>query len=107
MYVAYHVNHPLFTPPSHMQFLIGVTIFFLCECGNLSIHLALRNLRPPGTTLRKIPKPDANPFTGLFNLVSCPNYTYEIGSWLGFTIMTQCLPGKIFSNKKIIINVFY
>ncbi|XP_043480016.1 very-long-chain enoyl-CoA reductase [Leptopilina heterotoma] len=97
MYVAYHVNHPLFTPPSHMQFLIGATIFFLCECGNLSIHLALRNLRPPGTTVRKIPVPNGNPFTALFNLVSCPNYTYEVGSWLGFTIMTQCLPAALFA----------
>lgn len=95
MYVAYHVNHPLYTPPSSTRFLIGITMFFLCEIGNLSIHLALRNLRPPGTTVRKIPVATGNPFTILFNFVSCPNYTYEIGSWIGFTIMTQCLPGKI------------
>lgn len=94
MYVAYHVNHPLYTAPSQTQILVGAVIFFLCELGNLSIHLALRNLRPPGTTVRKIPVPSGNPFTALFNFVSCPNYTYEIGSWLGFTIMTQCLPGK-------------
>lgn len=94
MYVAYHVNHPLYTPPSNTKFLIGVVTFFLCEFGNLSIHLALRNLRPPGTTIRKIPVATGNPFTILFNFVSCPNYTYEVGSWIGFTIMTQCIPGK-------------
>ena len=33
--------------------------------------------------------PDSNPMTGLFNLCSCPNYTYEIGAWISFTIMTQ------------------
>ena len=33
--------------------------------------------------------PDSNPLTGLFNLCSCPNYTYEIGAWISFTIMTQ------------------
>lgn len=98
MYVAYHVNHPLFTSPNKLQFLVGTTTFALCELGNLSIHLALRNLRPPGSTIRKIPVPTKNPFTALFNFVSCPNYTYEIGSWIGFTIMTSCLPG---------INVFY
>ena len=94
LYVAYHINHPSFTPPSETKFLIGAITFVTCEMGNLSIHLALRNLRPPGTTIRKIPKPTGNPFTLLFNHVSCPNYTYEIGSWIGFTIMTQCIPGK-------------
>lgn len=38
----------------------------LCELGNLSIHINLRNLRPPGTKVRKIPQPDANPLTKLF-----------------------------------------
>lgn len=94
-----------------------------CQVGNFSIHIALRNLRPPGThsywickhyntsinstyTLfslsatkqqpttnwislslrlspsgsktRKIPYPTKNPFTWIFLLVSCPNYTYEV-----------------------------
>jgi len=26
--------------------------------------------------------------------VSCPNYTYEMGSWIFFTIMTQSVPCK-------------
>lgn len=97
MYVAYHVNHPLFTAPSKLQFYIGATMFALCELGNLSIHLALRNLRPPGTSVRKIPMPTKNPFTALFNWVSCPNYTYEVYSWIGFTIMTSCLPAGLFT----------
>ena len=103
MYVGYHVNHPLYTSPSSTQVFIGAVIFLICEIGNLSIHLALKNLRPPGTTVRKIPRPTGNPFTALFNLVSCPNYTYEIGSWIGFTIMTKCLPGNIHN----IFIVFY
>ncbi len=32
-----------------------------------------------GTKERKVPYPTGNPFTVLFNLVSCPNYTYEVG----------------------------
>lgn len=67
----------------------------LCELGNLSIHLLLKNLRPPGTKVRRVPMPDGNPFSQLFNFVSCPNYTYEFGSWLFFTIMTKCAPGKL------------
>ncbi|XP_059471807.1 probable very-long-chain enoyl-CoA reductase art-1 [Neocloeon triangulifer] len=96
-YVSYHVNHPLFTAPSDTQMYISLGAFALCELGNLSIHVALRNLRPPGTTVRKIPMPTSNPLTGLFNLVSCPNYTYEFGSWAAFTAMTQCLPAGIFA----------
>lgn len=65
--------------------------------GNFSAHVTLRNLRPPGTKVRRIPVPDANPLSKLFNLVSCPNYTYEVGAWLSFSIMTQCLPALIFT----------
>uniref|UniRef100_A0A1B6D543 very-long-chain enoyl-CoA reductase n=1 Tax=Clastoptera arizonana TaxID=38151 RepID=A0A1B6D543_9HEMI len=96
-YVAYHVNHPLFTAPSNAQVYFGFIAFILSELGNLSIHLALRNLRPPGTNVRKIPVATGNPFTKLFNFVSCPNYTYEFYSWLSFTVMTQCLPAGLFA----------
>lgn len=96
-YVAYHVNHPLFTAPSDLQVYSSLAVFVLCELGNFSIHVALRNLRPPGTKERKIPYPDSNPLTMLFNAVSCPNYTYEFGTWLAFTTMTQCLPAGMFA----------
>lgn len=97
LYVAYHVNHPLYTPPCHATFLFGLAGFTLCELGNLSVHVALRNLRPPGTKIRRIPVPDSNPLTLLFNFVSCPNYTYEFGAWAFFTIMTKCLPAGLFA----------
>lgn len=77
-------------------------VFQISELGNLSIHLLLRDLRPPGTTVRKIPVPNSNILTKLFNYVSCPNYTYEFGAWLGFTIMTSCLPGILSQNGTII-----
>ncbi|XP_054278523.1 probable very-long-chain enoyl-CoA reductase art-1 [Macrosteles quadrilineatus] len=96
-YVAYHVNHPLYTAPGDLQIYAALAGFVISELGNFSIHVALRNLRPPGTTLRKIPVPTANPLTALFNFVSCPNYTYEFLSWLSFTIMTQCLPAGLFT----------
>lgn len=95
-YVAYHVNHPLFTAPCHLQMYGALACFTICELGNLSIHWALRQLRPPGSKVRRIPHPTSNPFTGLFSLVSCPNYTYEVGCWLSFAVMTQCLPAGLF-----------
>jgi len=96
-YVSYHVNHPLFTAPSDTQAYLGLGAFLLCELGNLSIHLLFKNLRPAGSKVRKIPYPNSNPLTCLFNFVSCPNYTYEIGAWVAFTIMTQCVPAGLFT----------
>ncbi|XP_077643890.1 very-long-chain enoyl-CoA reductase isoform X5 [Lonchura striata] len=98
-WMAYYINHPLYTPPAYgdEQVKLALAVFLFCQLGNFSIHVALRNLRPAGSKARKIPYPTRNPFTWLFLLVSCPNYTYEVGSWIGFTIMTQCLPVALFS----------
>ncbi|XP_025057668.1 very-long-chain enoyl-CoA reductase-like isoform X2 [Alligator sinensis] len=78
-WLAYYINHPLYTPPSYgqKQINIAVIMFLLCEAGNFSIHVALSDLRRDGSKIRKIPYPTKNPFTWLFFFVSCPNYTYE------------------------------
>jgi len=95
-FMAYFINHPLYTAPCVQQTKFALIAFLICEFGNFSIHILLKNLRPPGTRDRKIPMPDANPMSLLYNFVSCPNYTYEVGAWLSFGIMTQCLPVMIF-----------
>jgi len=46
-----------------------------------------------GTKERRVPHATSNPFTVLFHFVSCPNYTYEFGSWISFSILSQSLPG--------------
>jgi len=98
-FIAYFMNHPLYTPPTFgkVQVIIGCIGFVVSEFGNYSIHAALRDLRPVGTKERKIPMPNANPFTNMFNLVSCPNYTYEALAWFFFSVMTQCAPALIFT----------
>lgn len=97
-YVGYYINHPLYTPAAlkETQIYAGLLGFIFSELGNFSIHIALRNLRPPGTKERRIPMPTSNPFTWLFNFVSCPNYTYEITAWISFVVMTQALPALLF-----------
>merc|ERR1711973_995036 len=69
-YVAYHINHPLYTAPCLTQTYVALAVWTLCELGNFSIHWALRNLRPAGTRERKIPRPTMDPLTLLFNRVS-------------------------------------
>uniref|UniRef100_A0A8C9EN81 Trans-2,3-enoyl-CoA reductase-like n=1 Tax=Pavo cristatus TaxID=9049 RepID=A0A8C9EN81_PAVCR len=52
------------------------------------------------------PSPTYNPFTWLFLLVSCPNYTYEVGSWISFTVMTQTLPGRFETGQRQLQNYY-
>ncbi|XP_048352209.1 very-long-chain enoyl-CoA reductase-like isoform X4 [Sphaerodactylus townsendi] len=100
-WLAYYINHPLYTPPSYGQKQVNFALIMCltCEAGNFSIHIALSNLRKDskGSKTCKIPYPTKNPFTWLFYFVSCPNYTYELGTWIGFTIMTQCVPVGLFT----------
>uniref|UniRef100_A0A3Q1EC35 Very-long-chain enoyl-CoA reductase-like n=1 Tax=Acanthochromis polyacanthus TaxID=80966 RepID=A0A3Q1EC35_9TELE len=91
-WLAYYINHPLYTPPyGELQVNYALALFVMCELGNFSIHLTLNNLRGDSKG-RRFPVPTKNPFTWLFFFVSCPNYTYEVGAWVSFSIMTQCLP---------------
>ncbi|CAH8583795.1 unnamed protein product [Schistosoma intercalatum] len=100
LFISYFTNHHLYTPPTfgHTQIVIGFFLFMIGEWGNFSCHLAFKRLRPAGSKVRQIPYPmDGWLCTRMFNLVACPNYTYEIISWIGFTIMTQTLPALIFT----------
>mmetsp|Transcript_39628 Transcript_39628/g.64244 ORF Transcript_39628/g.64244 Transcript_39628/m.64244 type:complete len:326 (+) Transcript_39628:140-1117(+) len=103
--VGYFLNHPLYTPPADItvsifgkptlitaeaRVYVGLAIFVISEFLNFVVHWQLRNLRPPGTRVRAIPRGI------LFSLVSCPNYTFEILAWAGFNIMTQTAGGVMF-----------
>jgi len=84
--IGYPLCAPSFAPPSETQFYAGLVIFVLCELGNLICHVMLSNLRPAeGSKKRPIPK------GFLFDYVACPNYTFEVMSWVGFSIMTGLL----------------
>uniref|UniRef100_A0AAZ3QIR0 3-oxo-5-alpha-steroid 4-dehydrogenase C-terminal domain-containing protein n=1 Tax=Oncorhynchus tshawytscha TaxID=74940 RepID=A0AAZ3QIR0_ONCTS len=83
-WMAYYINHPLYTPPPK-------------HINQFNMHCFPCVLPNSRSKTRKIPYPTKNPFTWIFLLVSCPNYTYELGSWFGFTLMTQCLPVAFFT----------
>lgn len=95
--LGYYVNHPLYTAPSDSQANMWAALWAVMEFGNFSIHVALRNLRPAGSKVRKVPMPTGNPFTWLFSCTTCPNYTYEIAGWICFTLMTNCLMSGVFT----------
>lgn len=90
-YIAYYVNHPLYTPVSDLQMKIGFGLGILCQVSNFYCHLILSSLRgPKGEGGYQIPR------GFLFNIITCANYTTEIYQWLGFNIATQTVAGYIF-----------
>ncbi|MFX1374296.1 MAG: 3-oxo-5-alpha-steroid 4-dehydrogenase [Promethearchaeota archaeon] len=72
-------------------FIIGVIIFICGYIINIHSDYIIRNLRKPGETENKIPN------GGMFRYVSCPSYFGEITEWIGWAIMTWCLPGLVFA----------
>uniref|UniRef100_A0A671RDQ8 Very-long-chain enoyl-CoA reductase-like n=1 Tax=Sinocyclocheilus anshuiensis TaxID=1608454 RepID=A0A671RDQ8_9TELE len=80
----------LLTESLTLQFLIYIRCFH-CRITLCSSHTST------GSRPKEIPYPTNNPFTWLFFFVSCPNYTYEVGSWISFTAMTQCVPVGVFA----------
>lgn len=83
--VGFPLCHPQYTPPANpQQVLLGAGLMAAAELVNLAVHVQLSWMRPAeGSDKRDAP---GGP---LFALVSCPNYTAEILSWVGFSIMTQ------------------
>jgi very-long-chain enoyl-CoA reductase len=87
--IGYPLCKPSYVAPGNLHMIyLGLAIFVLSELGNFAVHYQLSNMRPAeGSTKREIPK------GFLFNFVACPNYTFEVMSWVGFSLMT----GLIFS----------
>ena len=82
--IGYPLCSPGFKAPAETVAYAGLVIFAVAEVGNLICHLMLSSLRPAeGSTARTIPS------GFLFDFVACPNYTFEVLSWVGFSIMTQ------------------
>lgn len=69
---------------------LGVALFLFGETGNGLVHLYLSSLRTPGTTERKIPVGYG------FSLVTCPNYMYEVLSWVGVTLVSRSWTTALF-----------
>jgi very-long-chain enoyl-CoA reductase len=90
--IGYPLCAPSFAAPGELQVYIGLAIFLLSELGNLKCHLMLSNMRPKeGAQDRSIPR------GFLFELVACPNYTFEVLSWVGFSIMTNLIFSYLFT----------
>jgi very-long-chain enoyl-CoA reductase len=89
-WIAWSVAAATHRAPSFPGQIAGSALFVLAEAGNARAHWMLRNLRRVGTNERAIPR------GFLFEWVSCPHYSCEILSWLGFNLVTQTIAGALF-----------
>eukprot|EP00891_Asterochloris_glomerata_P000799 jgi/Astpho2/799/Aster-00653 len=89
-FVAYFINHPLYTSPSATRALVCLSIALLCQACNFRCHQILADLRSGGSKEYKIPKGFA------FNHITCANYFFEIWGWLLFGLATQTLAAFLF-----------
>lgn len=63
--------------------LVGTAIYLFGEVGNALVHLYLASLRSAGGTERKIPRGYG------FDIVTCPNYMFEVLSWVGMIVASR------------------
>lgn len=62
---------------------VGSLIYLFGETGNALVHRYLASLRSTGGTERKIPVGYG------FDLVTCPNYMFEVISWVGVIVASR------------------
>ncbi len=76
---------------SDPRFIAGIAIFLTGMYINMYSDQKLINLRKSKTQGYMIPR------GGLFEYISCPNHFGEIVEWIGFALMTWCLPALSFA----------
>ena len=73
--------------------VVGIILYVFGEVSNFITHKTLSNLRSPGGTERGIPKGYG------FNLVTCPNYLFELTAWTGIFLVSK-------SSSTLLFNIF-
>lgn len=79
-----HMTLEVAEPLVDLKFL-GLLLFLVGISGNFYHHYVLANLRKKNEKGYKIPS------GGLFNLVICPHYLFEIIAFLGISLISQTL----------------
>ena len=81
-YWVFRPDSPAATTQDAFLLYSGLALFIFGELANLNAHLILRDLRRPGTTERGIPSGFG------FKAVTCPNYFFEVVSWVGIYLLS-------------------
>lgn len=95
--LAYWVYKPGFTSgalpaaQSTIGMILCCILWVYSEVSNLLTHIILRNLRPAGSRVRKIP------YGYGFNVTTCPNYFFETLAWLAICFLTGSISAWFFT----------
>ncbi|KAI3721704.1 hypothetical protein L2E82_32722 [Cichorium intybus] len=84
MIYAQHLSQEHRGPTIDLKY-IGIVLFFIGIVGNFYHHHILSNLRTKGNREYRIPK------GGLFDLVICPHYLFEIVEFIGVSFIAQTM----------------
>ena len=84
MIYAQHLSQDISEPPVDLKYP-GILLFLIGIVGNFYHHYLLSKLRGNGDKEYRIPK------GGLFDLVICPHYLFEIIDFLGISFISQTL----------------
>lgn len=87
---AQYLTRGLPEPPVNLMY-VGVVVFFIGISGNFYHHYLLANLRKDGEKQYKIPR------GGLFSLVICPHYLFEVVGFLGISFISQTVYAFFFT----------
>jgi len=72
-------------------YIFGILMFILGEIGNGYYHYKLAQLRANRTEISVL-----YPIEGLFNVITCPHYMFELLTWFGWALATFTLCSWIF-----------
>ncbi|WRX12513.1 3-oxo-5-alpha-steroid 4-dehydrogenase [Theobroma cacao] len=84
MIYSQHLTQGVPEPPVDLKYP-GIVLFLVGVSGNFYHHYLLSKLRGKGAKEYKIPK------GGLFALVACPHYLFEVLGFWGITFISQTL----------------
>eukprot|EP00826_Nyctotherus_ovalis_P042233 TRINITY_DN4320_c0_g5_i1.p1 TRINITY_DN4320_c0_g5~~TRINITY_DN4320_c0_g5_i1.p1 ORF type:complete len:230 (-),score=38.32 TRINITY_DN4320_c0_g5_i1:145-834(-) len=91
--VGYSIFSPKYSKPDYFHpavpFVLTCAVLFF-EYMNYCCHAVLRDLRPPGTTKKGIPRGYG------FDLVSGANYFWELCSWISFACLFRTVAAILF-----------
>ncbi|XP_076914074.1 uncharacterized protein LOC143587698 [Bidens hawaiensis] len=82
MIYAQYVSQELPEPSIDLK-RVGLVVFFIGITGNFYHHCILSSLRKKGDKVYKIPK------GGMFDLIICPHYLFEIVEFIGVSCISQ------------------
>ena len=109
-WIGYSANFYLgYYSPALWILIPGIILFIVGEVGNCAVHVTQRRMRVSRNRNPLLGSPQQRilPTGPLFRFVSCPNYTFEIVSWIGYALAVFTLPTALFLVASIITLVIY